>query len=172
VVTDGSGIPTRWSALMRWQDLIAASRLLTSTPDPTTAPLPDFLRRAVSTAYYAVFHALANSNADCLIGPPTNPLLEHAWHRARRGLDHTSARRNLEQDRQRFSPSVQEFIATFAALQNARHTADYDASRQFTLTEAQSWIDRAEQAIRDFMSVDEDERSAVAVQALIKERGN
>ncbi len=25
---------------MRWQDLIATSRLLTSTPDPNTAPLP------------------------------------------------------------------------------------------------------------------------------------
>ena len=60
---------------MRWQDLIATSRLLTSTPDPNTAPLPDSLRRAVSTAYYAVFHALANSNADCLIGVPTSPLL-------------------------------------------------------------------------------------------------
>ncbi len=123
---------------MRWQDLIAASRLLTSTTDQNTAPSPDSLRRAVSTAYYAAFHALANSNADCLIGTPTSPLLEHAWHKVRRGLDHTPARRNLEQDRPRFSPPVQEFIATFAALQNARHTADYDASRQFTLTEAHS----------------------------------
>ena len=65
---------------MRWQDLIVTSRLLTSTPDPNTAPLPDSLRRAVSTAYYAVFHALANSNADCLIGAQTSPLLEHTWH--------------------------------------------------------------------------------------------
>ena len=63
---------------------------------------------------------------------------------------------------------MQEFITTFAALQNARHTADYDASRQFTLTEAQSWTDRAEETITDFMSVDEDERRAVAVQALIR----
>ena len=157
---------------MRWQDLIATSRLLTSTPDPNTVPLPDSLRRAVSTAYYAVFHALANSNADCLIGTPTNPLLEHAWHRARRGLDHTSARRHLEQDRHRLSPPVQRFIATLAALQNARHTADYDASRRFTLTEAHSWIDRAEEAITDFMSVDADERRAVSVQALIRGRGN
>ena len=158
--------------MMRWQDLVSASRLLTSTPDPNTAPLPDSLRRAVSTAYYAAFHALANSNADCLIGTPTNRLLEHAWQRARRGLDHTLARRNLEQDRHMFSPPVQMFISTFAALQNARHTADYDASRQFTLTEAQSWIDRAEEAITDFMSVDADERRVVAVQALIRGRGN
>ena len=66
---------------MQWRDLIAASRLLASMSDSNTAPLPDSLRRAVSTAYYAVFHALANSNADCLIGVPIDPLLEHAWHR-------------------------------------------------------------------------------------------
>ena len=149
--------------MIRWQDLIATSRLLTSTPGPNIAPLPDSLRREVSTAYYAVFHALANSNADCLIGVPTIPLLEHTWQRARRGLEHTLAIRNLEQDRHRFSPPVQEFITTFAALQNARHTADYDASREFTLTEAQSWIYRADEAITVFMSVGEDERRAVAL---------
>ena len=38
---------------MRWQDLILTSSLLTTTLDPNTAPLPDSLRRAVSTAYYA-----------------------------------------------------------------------------------------------------------------------
>ncbi len=66
---------------MRWQDLTAASRLLANAVNPNTAPPPDFMRRAVSTAYYAVFHALASSNADCLIGTSTDPLLEHAWHR-------------------------------------------------------------------------------------------
>ena len=63
---------------MRWRDLIAASRLLASMSDSDATPSPDSLRRAVSTAYYAVFHALANSNADCLIGPPTNPLLDRS----------------------------------------------------------------------------------------------
>ena len=71
---------------MQWRDLIAASRLLASMSDSDTVPLPDSQRRAVSMAYYTVFHALANSNADYLIGPPTNPLLKHGWHRVRRGL--------------------------------------------------------------------------------------
>jgi len=157
---------------MQWRDLIAASRLLASMSDSDAVPLPDSLRRAVSTAYYAVFHALANSNADCLIGTPTDPLLEHAWHRVRRGLDHNQARRNLEQDRHRFSPSVQEFVTTFAGLQDARHVADYDARRKFTVTEAHSWIDRAEDAITSFMGVALNERRAVAAQALIRRRTN
>ena len=119
-----------------------------------------------------MFHALANSNADCLIGPPTDPLLEHAWHRIRRGLDHSQARRNLEQDRDRFSPPVQEFITTFAGLQDARHAADYDARRKFTVTEAHSWIDLAKEAITDFMDVALNERRAVAAQTLIRRRPN
>ena len=35
---------------MQWRDLIAASRLLASMSDSDTPPLPDSLRRAVSTA--------------------------------------------------------------------------------------------------------------------------
>ena len=157
---------------MQWRDLIAASRLLASMSDSDTVPRPDSLRRAVSTAYYAVFHALANSNADCLIGPPTDPLLEHAWHRVRRGLDHNQARRNLEQDLHRFSSPVQEFVTTFAGLQDARHAADYDARRQFTVTETFSWIDLAEEAITDFLGVALNEQRAVAAQALIRRRTN
>lgn len=52
--------------MIRWQDLIATSRSLTTPQPPATAPLEDSLRRAVSTAYYAMFHALAASNAECL----------------------------------------------------------------------------------------------------------
>ena len=172
MVETGWSVSTQGTNVMRWQALIAASRLLTNSPDPNTPPPPDFMRRAVSTAYYAVFHALASSNADCLIGSPTDPLLEHAWRRVQRALDHGVARRNLEQDRRRFSSTVQEFITTFAALQNARHTADYDSSREFTLTEALAWIDRAENVITDFMGVDANERRAVAVQAIIRGRTN
>ena len=170
MVGAGPGISTVGTGIMQWQDLISTSRLLTTTTESRPAPLPDSLRRAVSTAYYALFHALANSNADCLIGAPTDALQQHAWNRVQRGLDHSVARRNLEQDRRRFSQPVQEFIATFAALQNARHTADYDSSRQFTLTEAQAWIDQAEKAITDFMAVDSNERRAVAVQVLVRGR--
>lgn len=157
---------------MPWQDLIAASRHLIATNNTNAPPSTDFLRKAVSTAYYAAFRALADSNADCLIGNPTNPLLEHAWHRIQRGLDHSAARNNLNRDRQRFSAPVQEFIDTFDALQNARHTADYDTSRVFTPSEASAWVDRAETAITNFLSADVHERRAVAAQALIRGRSN
>ena len=129
---------------MRWQDLIATARLLTIASHPNAQPLPDSLRRAVSAAYYAMFHALANSNADCLAGMPHDPLTEHAWSRSYRGLNRNSARRNLLQDRNLFSPQVRQFADSFAQLQDQRHRADYNPNRTFSLAQALYWIGRAE----------------------------
>ena len=155
---------------MRWQDLIETSRLLTTTPHPNTLPLQDSLRRAVSTAYYAMFHALASSNADCLVDTPQDPLTEHAWSRIYRGLNHNSARRNLLQSQGLFSPPIEHFAGRFAQLQDQRHMADYDPSMTFTLPETLAWIGAAEEAIEGFMQIDADERRLVAIQALIGRR--
>ena len=61
---------------MNARDLIqTASRLTESgAAQPTQADL----RRAVSTAYYAMFHCLAASAANLFIGTVRSP----AWHRA------------------------------------------------------------------------------------------
>ena len=48
--------------------------------------------------------------------------------------------------------------------------ADYDPSRVITSSEAVHWINRAEAAIAEFVRVDRKERTAVAVQALIRAR--
>ena len=157
---------------MRWQDLIATARLLATTLHPNTQPLQDSLRRSVSTAYYAMFHALASSNADSLVGTPHDPLTERAWSRVYRGLNHNAARRNLLQDRDLFSPQVQQFAGAFAQLQDVRHSADYDPNRTFTLPETLDWIVRAEAAIESLMQTDADERKIVAIQSLIGRRAN
>ncbi|MDE2785141.1 MAG: hypothetical protein OXL37_00610 [Chloroflexota bacterium] len=157
---------------MRWQDLIATARLLTTTPHPNTQPLQDSLRRAISTAYYAMFHALASSNADCLAGAPHDPLTGHAWSRIYRGLNHSAAKRNLLQDQGLFSSVIRQFTETFAQMQDLRHSADYDPNRTFTLPETLDWIDRAASAIEGFMQTDADERKIVAIQSLIGRRAN
>ena len=46
------------------------------------------LRRAISTAYYAVFHSLARIAADLIVGTDRN----EAWHQAHRALEHGSAK--------------------------------------------------------------------------------
>ena len=157
---------------MSWQDLIATSRLLTTTPHPNTQPLQDSLRRAVSTAYYAMFHALASSNADCLVGIPYDPLTEHAWSRVYRGLNHGAARRNLSQDLGLFSAQVRQFADVFSQLQEQRHLADYDQRKTFSLDETVDWISLAETAIEVFMQTDPEERKMVAIQSLISRRAN
>ena len=119
-----------------------------------------------------MFHALASSNADCLVGIPHDPLTEHAWSRVYRGLNHNTARRNLLQDRRLFPPQVGQFARRFAQLQDQRHSADYDPSKTFTLPETVAWIDRAEDAIQGFMQADADERKMVAIQSLIGRRAN
>ena len=157
---------------MRWQDLISASRLLTAPPYSNTQPLQDSLRRAISTAYYAMFHALASSNADCLVGAPHDPLTEHAWSRVYRGLNHNAAKRDLLQSQDLFSPQIRQFAETFAKLQDQRHLADYNPNETFTLLQTLAWIDEAEAAIEGFMQTGASERSMAAIQSLIGRRAN
>ena len=83
------------------------------------------LRRAVSTAYYALFHALAALCADKLIGW-SKPW--EAFTPIYRSLDHSVAKKLFEKGRsgRTFGPAVADIGRTFILLQQARHTADYD----------------------------------------------
>ena len=156
--------------MISWQDLIATSRSLTAPQQPDTQPLEVSLRRAVSTAYYAMFHALARSNAHSLIGTLHSPTARHAWTRIYRGLEHRDAKRHLQQDQQLFSQPVRAFADTFVELHAQRHVADYDPDEPFTRSATQQWIARAEEAINDFIRVPVDERRMVAIQVLIRKR--
>ena len=53
---------------MDWEELIAAARWLAS-PTGGRQPSQSALKRAISTAYYAMFHALCYSNAETVVGP-------------------------------------------------------------------------------------------------------
>ena len=119
-----------------------------------------------------MFHALADSNANCLVGTPYDPITRHAWTRIYRGLEHRDAKRNLQRDQRLFSQPVRIFADTFVQLQAQRHNADYDPNQTFTLSATLNWIDRAEEAINDFMRVPVDERKVVAIQSLIRGRTN
>ena len=56
---------------MRPPDLIEAARVLTESGP--SLPTQARLRRAVSTAYYAMFHCLAATVADLFIGRQRTP---------------------------------------------------------------------------------------------------
>jgi hypothetical protein len=116
--------------------LLAHAQGLTGAPVTAGAEVVDF-RRAVSAAYYAVFHALSLAVARRLV--PGSP--DEMRYRIVRSVDHGRTREVLrwltvpnggrEQvvevlSRLRSSPALVELAAVFTDLHAARQRADYD----------------------------------------------
>ena len=155
---------------INWTELIAVGRAALVPQPPATQPAPAAIRRAISTAYYAIFHALAANNADVLIGPAHNQLTTDAWIRIYRGLNHNHARSQLQQNRANLSASVQTFSDLFRDLQNERHNADYNPEATFTIQAATTWLNEVETTITDFLQTSRNERAAIAILTLIRSR--
>ena len=153
-----------------WRGLITAGRATLLPQPPATQPDPAAVRRAVSTAYYAAFHALTASNADTLIGTPTDQLTIEAWIRIYRRLDHGHAREQLRLTRHNFSAHARTFADLFLDLQNERHNADYNPLAIFTPQTATTWLNNTEAAIFDFLQTTTTERAAIAVLTLVRTR--
>ena len=72
-------------------ELIATCHKL--VPQSTDSPPSEAdMRRAISAAYYALFHTLAASNAELIAGQPQSSVSAYAWERVYRRLDHGRAR--------------------------------------------------------------------------------
>ncbi len=127
------------------------------------------LRRAVSTAYYAVFHSLARTVANLLIGTTNR---SEAWHRAYRALEHGTTKdvcRN-KKTMQKFPPAIREFAESFVALQDMRHKADYALDELFDKVETLAAIERAENSISCFEQVNDQDRRGFVAHVLFKRR--
>ena len=159
---------------MSWEALIAVSRILAESvdnPDPADPITLARLGKAVSTAYYAMFHALAQNNAETLVGDSGTERATIAWSRTYRALEHRAAYRQLRETQlTNFSGPVREFGVTFRALQEYRHRADYDPQSQFSRLEALSLIGAAESAIRNFLTATSEERRDLAAHVLFTSR--
>ena len=129
------------------------------------------LRRAVSTAYYALFHCLATSAADLFIGTVRNP----AWHRTYRALEHGRARSGCRQVQalREFPVEVRDFAEAFVALQEARQEADYALDTPaYEQSDVLGSIASAELAIRQFEQAAMDARRAFAAHVLFRQRSS
>ena len=148
------------------RDLIQTARRLTGSgaPQPTQADL----RRAVSTAYYALSHCLAGTAADLLTGASRDP----EWHQVYRALEHGKARSACRQQgvMRTFPLEVHSFAKALVDLQDARHQADYSLEGQCSKQEVFVTIDVAENAIDRFEQADARHRRAFAVHVLFKRR--
>lgn len=151
------------------EGLIGTARRL-ATSGGTGKPRQSDLRRAISTAYYALYHALAKDGADLFVGVAASRP-DAAWAQAYRALEHGFAKNACSQVRGLgFAPPLIACAETFVRLQQDRHSADYDPVARFTRTEAMVAVDEAERAIRDLRSAGRADRRALAVQIRMKTR--
>lgn len=115
------------------------------------------LRRAVSTAYYALFHLLISE----AVANWTRASLRAALGRA---FDHgvMKAASNRIQDTRQFPftgedprvvAALRDVAKAFAQLQEKRHTADYDNTTFWTRTEALAQVKSAAQVFKTWKSI-------------------
>ena len=134
-------------------------------------PRQSELRRAVSMAYYAMFHALARQSADMLVGATRRNRSQQAWRQAYRSLEHGLAAAQCRRPIiRRFPVEIQEFGERFVDLQRMRHDADYDPDASYTRLDALRLIDVADSAIWDFERADAVDKRAFAVYVMFRSR--
>ena len=130
------------------------------------------LRRAVSCAYYAMFHTLALSNANTLIGASPADQQRWAWQQTYRAADHRPTRNKLSSANLggRFPGAIRRFGVAFADVQRVRHSADYDPHSDFPATDVSELIGRVETAIENFNQTADDVRRDLAIHILTNVR--
>jgi hypothetical protein len=132
-------------------------------------------RRAVSTAYYALFQRLSSLCAICLSRAGAN---SEEYRRAYRALDHRQARDALSRSETLFKRNLAD---TFAELQDVRHWADYSVSthpdeavaqagKRFALNDARDYVIKARQAVEFVDSLDPPSRQRLAVLLVVRDR--
>ena len=159
-------------------DFIATAKDLVSN-DASGRPRETNLRRAVSTTYYALFHCLAESSADMLVGGQSASRSEPAWHQVYRALNHGTVRKQCEhRDIRKFPQATQTFAVLLSDMQRKRHYADYDPGtyhakrQQIRKSEVLQDILAAERAMDRFVKSKPKDRRAFAVFVLLNVRTN
>ena len=129
-------------------------------------------RRAVSTAYYAMFHCLARMCADRLAVSRGAPLLPATRQAVYRSLQHGRAKRRCMNPRivSPYPDVVRAFAKGFAAPQDERHRADYDPTASFEASKAQESVEEAEQLIHGLLAAPEADLRDFALRVLLAER--
>jgi len=129
-----------------------------------------YLRRAVSDAYYALFHALAFACANNLVGVTKRD--SAAWRRIYRGLEHGRAKEEFGRAETRaLHQNIARIGAAFKQLQEARHMADYDpATTLRRRSDAEALIGIAETAISDLDTLPADMALELGAYLLVRKR--
>ena len=158
---------------MNPSDLIRIARQLASgaVGGNRGRPRQAELRRAVSAAYYALFHTFALCGANLLAGSTRANRSQQAWRQTYRALEHGHAKNQFNRNViDRFPREIRNFGEIFVEMQRRRHDADYDPVERFSRSEVQILIDVTERTITLFESTAVADRRAFAIYALFKLR--
>ena len=146
-------------AILNPEHLIEQATRLIARP-PAGPPRQVDLRRAISSAYYAVFHATLTAVADEFVGKAYQSSERYAL--VYRSVSHRQFKNACEQVQKPvlpprlrdvapahgFGPDLHRFASAGATLQEARHAADYDPRPRFRTSNALAQIDLAKAALR------------------------
>jgi hypothetical protein len=128
------------------------------------------IRRAISAAYYALFHAAVTAAADQVVGVTNRA--EPRYGLVYRSIEHISLRELCEAmqkqtppDRLKpvwplsgFGPDIIAFAAAVAELQKKRYEADYDPMIRMSRSDAIMSIKTARAALAGFQNADPEQR--------------
>ena len=130
------------------------------------------LRRAVSCAYYAMFHALARCCADTLIGSSEEDRASEEWRQVYRSLAHGYARTQCNRTllMASFPEEIRNFGDYFIAMQIARHSAEYDPHSRFRQSVVEDMVTDSARMIEQFESVEVRHRRAFSAFVLLPVR--
>jgi uncharacterized protein (UPF0332 family) len=146
-------------------DLLKQSRLLAN--HESKRPRQASLRRAVSSAYYALFHQLVDAASRKLVTAKSGLVIRQ---RVARVFGHAEMKKfcqtlaNWDQNQPpkhlkellQLPPSqdLRTLANAFVELQQARHEADYDISRRFSRDDVLALIRTTELAVAAFERMD------------------
>ena len=154
-------------------NLIATARVLFDAAAEETDPeqAQTHLKRAVSTVYYAMFHAIC-ANAMELLAPAEDLAISAARLQAYRGMEHTHARNQCRNSDTMapFPTEIKAFARIFVENQGYRNQADYNPISEFYPEDVSQIIENAEIAIDQLSSAPASIRRAFAITILLRNR--
>ncbi len=127
-------------------------------------------RRAISSAYYAVLHAILADLADQFVGRDQRKssryalAYRHVDHKQLESLSNQVIRQTPEKKYQPFFPeggfddAIRKFASLIIELKGARNSADYDPSRWVGISDARLAIEQAQRAIERFATAPDEQR--------------
>ncbi|MEI8396000.1 MAG: hypothetical protein WCF85_14770 [Rhodospirillaceae bacterium] len=139
-------------------------------PPPKGPPRQVYLRRAISSAYYGIFHAVLAAAADEFVGKVHQGTKRYAL--VYRKIDHKGfidlcqeVTKSKPSDKYAskmsfaaFGSDIQAFATDAIRLQKRRHEADYDPLVRFKTSHCLDTITEARRALNRFKKANEAER--------------